>query len=502
VIKIKNLTPTFFMAHITSDVSRSLDEYLIISGRQTEGVTPDTVSLGGQLSEALYMPLSWFSAAMQCVTGPELGIALAQYGGCAVLPRSLPVETQQQMGREIKKAKAGFNYDVITVDPEMPIYELIELQRKTGYSSFPVVEKGKLVGLIKDKNYHPAKHAGLKVAARMTKRKDVITAPDGISLKEANEILLSRGIGILPVVNSEGEYVSSVFYSDIRKHVEFPDEFVDENGRYRFAGAVSTFEDDIERADALAEAGCDLLVVDTSDLKSDYGVKTIKHLKKRHPDIPLMAGNFVDREGFNLAADAGADIVKFGRGPGFACTTREVKKSGRGQATTIIEGAAARDEYSKIRRVPIAADGGMEHTGHMCVAYALGADFLMMGKYFGEFTESAAPLVRREVPVMAGRREIIVPVWFKEHWGEASRRAFNIARYGYKSSKWFVPEGGEGLIPHRGSIHDSEEGIMRDIAFVKRTFSESGATTPREFAERATLEFQSPGSIREGRSKV
>ncbi|MBI4176526.1 MAG: IMP dehydrogenase [Candidatus Aenigmarchaeota archaeon] len=493
------------MAKFTGDVSRSLDEYLIISGRQKRGVTPEKVSLGYQITPDMYIPLGWFSAAMQCVTGDRLSIELAKYGGMGVLPRSLPIREQVELGRSIKKAKAGFNYNVTTVKPDMLIGDLIELQRRTGYSNFPVVSDGSLAGVITEKKYHPREDAGKKVAERMIPLKDVVTGSDGMPLEDANEILLSRGLGILPIVDKGGKYVAAVFWSDISKHVRYPQEFVDKEGRYRFAGAVSTFRQDLKRARALVvEAECDMLVIDTSDAKSDYAFSAIRKLKSMYPEIPLMAGNFIDVDGFLLAAEAGADIVKVGQGPGYGCTTREVKRTGRGQATAIMKAAAARDQYAKDKGkiIPICADGGIENAGYMNIAYALGADLLMMGKYFGEFTESRASLVERTETIRAGGRELAVKVFLKEYWGEASRKAKNIERYGYSSMDTFVPEGKAGLIPHRGSIHDDQDGIGIDIAFVEKTFSESGALNQREFADNATLELQSEGSRYEGVSKV
>ena len=495
------------MARISPEVSRSLDEYLIHAGYQPRTVTPDKVRLGGSLRrDEFYMPLGWFSAAMQCVSGDVLGIAFGQYGGCAVLPRSISIQDQIQLGKNIKKAKAGFHYGVITVSPNDPISKVMEIRNEKGYSSFPVVDDdGMLVGVITKKNYHPAKHADLLVKDRMVKPPDMIVGTEEITLAEANELLLSKGKGILPIVSSDGHYRCSVFWADIEKHARFPDEFVDKNGRYRFAGAVSTFEEDRERAVALvSDAACDILIVDTSNLKSDFGKDTIEWLAQRFPDIPIVAGNIIDEEGFRLAVDAGADVVKIGQGPGYGCTTREVKRTGRGQATAFQSVAAARDAYNEKHHVyvPLCGDGGIEDTGDMLVAYAMGMDFLMMGKYFGEFTESAAPLKRKQVPIAVDGKTMVVPVLLKEYWGEASRRAANISRYGYTSKKHFVPEGEEGLIPHRGLIHDPEEGINIDITFVKKSFSESGALTPRQFSQSVTLELQSSGSREEGRPKV
>lgn len=497
------------MVRFTEEISRSLREYLLISGKQIKGVTPDTVQLGGNFggydSEELEMPLAMFSAAMQCVSGDKLGIALAQYGGCAVLPRSLSVDDQVYLGKRVKKEKAGFNRDVITVSPGICVQELMDLSEETGYSSFPVVDdKGVLMGLMTEKRYHPGKDGSRKVSEKMIPIKDVITASAGTSLVDANDKILSYGLGILPIIDSDEKFQAAVFWQDIQKDASYPNNFVDGQGRYMFAGALSTFNEDFERADALVEAGCDILMVDTADLKSEHAETMVRGLKTRHKEMPLVAGNVIDAEGFLLAADAGADMVKIGQGPGYGCTTREVKRSGRGQATAINEVANARNAYEQKngRRVPICADGGMEHTGDMIIALALGADFLMMGKYFGEFTESAAPTRRVMKDIDVSGRNISTPVIFKEYWGEASERAANVQRYGYKTLKDFVPEGAEGLIPHTGSIHDNKHGIQIDIAFLKKTLSESGAENPQEFSERTTLERQSDGSMSEGRSKV
>lgn len=489
-------------ARFTGKTSLSFSDIIIISGRQISDIKPDDVDLGLYITEDLYMPLSWFSAAMQCVSDAELGVALAQYGGCVVLPRSVSIEEQVRMGKEIKKRKAGFNYDVITVSPDKEINELIKLQEKTDYSSFPVVDNdGKLIGLITEKKYHPRADVDKKIYERMIKLSDLVTGEEDISLKDANEKLLKKGIGTLPIVDKNGKYICSVFWSDIKKHVDFPNEFVDDKGRYRYAAAISTFEDDIERMEELVKnAECDIIVIDTADIKSDYAEEMIKTCKSKFPEIPLIAGNAVDKEGFILAAEAGADCVKGGQGPGLGCTTRVVKGTGRGTVTEIIELAKARDGYK--RTVSVIHDGGMSNTDQFLKAYACGADGLMMGSYFGGFTESSGPLILKSVHVDLPEYPNIkvISVEFKEYWGEASKKALNIQRYGYKTIEGFGREGAEGVIPHKGSIHDTgKEGILLHINFIKKSLSESGAKNVQEYPKRAKLDIQSLGSQYEGR---
>ena len=491
------------MVRFTDQVSEALFEYVIHTRLKPRGRTPDEVRLGCQITEDMYMPLAMFSAAMQCTTGPDLSIALAQYGGCGVIPRSLSQEDRVDAVKKVKRAKAGFVYDTINVTPDTPIAEVEKIRKETGYSSFPVVgDDGKLEGLLTEKRYRRDRDSVLPVSARMKPVSEMKLGEDGISLGEANNKLLEFGIGILPIVDRNGTYLCSVFWQDLQKHLDYPDEFVDDKGRYRTFVAASMFPNDFDVVEQLVKEGADGIVVDTADAKNPLMVDAIKRYLTL--DVPVIGGNIIDREGFYLVARAGAHMAKIGQGPGYGCTTRRKKSQGRAQATAIRDCTAARDRFAKRKRgryVNLCADGGMEETGDMGVAFALGANCLMHGKYFCGMTESAAPMVTRTFGVDVPDNPSIqtIAVDFKWYWGEASARGKNIDRYGHADPKTFTTEGNEGPVPHVGSIHKV---FPADIQTLKNTLFGSGAFDTKEFNEKALLERQSHGSHIEGGSKV
>lgn len=493
------------MSEITGFISRAFSEYILIPRKTRKDTKITDVSLKSKITHDIEIPLPFLSAAMQSVTGPELAIALALHGGLGVLPcHNVSIETQVENLKRVKRYKSGFVHDVITVGPEEPIKKLLELENQFGYSTFPVVvedNKGKkLVGLITGKKYHPIKDVNKKIKERMIPLDKLIIGKEGITLDEANEKMTESGIGVLPIIDDNGYMKSVVFWKDFKRHLKYPNAFINPKDKtLMVAGAVSThLDEDIERAKKLVKNGIDFLLIDASDLHSDFGADAIMEYKKFK--VPIIAGNVVDRDGFNFLAELGADCVKVGIGSGSICTTRRVKSIGRGQATAVIECAKARDEYFEKtgKYIPICSDGGINTTGDMAVAFALGADLLMMGKFFAGFTESANPLISKKFKILPeGLTSTIkeVTVYVKEYWGEASTRAKSLRRYEHGDPRTFIIEGEEGYVLHKGSIHKQ---LPKDIMAIKGAISSSGCKNLKEFYKHAILELQSPEAFKEG----
>ena len=469
--------------------ARSLGEYRLLTGLTDLDRTIPGVDLSTRLCRSsegyLTLKIPIVSAAMQAVTGSRLAIALAQYGGMGVLPCSIPIEEEAQQVQEVKRFKGGFQTEVITLGPQDKLDRAVELERDTGFSTFPVTEDGsphgRLVGLLTDKNFDPRKDGHLSVHERMISDPDV--GVEITDLKEANLLLIRYGHGVLPIVDEEGRLNAVVFKKDLEKHLDFPDERVDERKRLMVAASVSTQLKDRDRIAASAAAGADVIVVDSSDGYSTFQAETVEYTKEQY-DLSVIAGNIITEEGFLHLAEAGADAVKIGMGIGAGCITQEVKGTGRGQATAIIEVARARDAYAERTGtyLPIIADGGIESTGQMVVALALGADCLMMGRFFAGFTESEGPARRHPVHGSV-----------KEYWMEASDRARNYGRY-ETTRDFFFEEGVEGFVEHIGSFYDHFGKTIRQI---KAGLSSAGCCTVEELHKNAVVELQSVVALRD-----
>ncbi len=486
------------MAKILEDISRTFNEFLLIPNLTDERCIPTNVSLRTPLvkfkkgEEAKYYAnVPMVSAIMQSVSGEEMGIALAREGGVAFIYGSQSIEAQARMVRHVKKHKAGFVVSDSNVKPGTPLRDVIELTKETGHSTVIVTEdgthSGKFLGLVTDKDYRITRdNMDAPIENFMTPKEKTVWAKKGISLSEANDIIWANKIACLPILNEEGNLRYLVFRRDYEERKNNPMSLLDENKRYIVGAGINT-RDYEERIPALVEAGVDMICMDSSDGYSIWQKKTIEFVREKYGDtVKIGAGNVVDKEGFRYLAEAGADFIKVGVGGGSICITRETKGIGRGQASSLIDVAKARDEYFEETGIyiPVCSDGGIVHDHHITIALALGADFVMMGRYFARFDESPTRKVKK------GNSYV------KEYWGEGSNRARNWQRYDMGGDKKLsFEEGVDSYIPYAGSLKDN---LAITVAKIKSTMCNCGAITIKELHEKARLTLVSNVSIVEG----
>lgn len=486
------------MANIFNEVSRTFNEYLIIPGLTTKEHTPDGVSLvtplvkfkkGQKPKISLNVPFA--SAIMQSVSDSNLAIALAKEGGISFIFGSQPIENQVKMVQEVKKYKAGFVESRANISPESTLADLLALKKETGFSTTGVTDNGSptgvLRGLVTSRDYRvDVDPLDKKVKEFMTPFEKLVTARDGVTLTEANDIIWDNKLNTLPIIDKNNKLKYFVFRKDYDSHKENPNELLDANKRLIVGAGINT-KDYRERVPALVKAGVDVMCIDSSDGFSEWQQETIAFIRENYgSDVLVGAGNVVDKDGFLYLAEAGADFVKVGIGGGSICITREQKGIGRGQATALIEVAKTRDKYFKETGVyiPICSDGGIVQDYHMTLALAMGADFLMMGRYFARFDESPS------------RKMIVGGSYVKEYWGEGSNRARNWQRYdmGGKNSLKFE-EGVDSYVPYAGKLKDNLEITLGKI---KSTMCSCGLTTLPDLQANARITMVSSTSIIEG----
>ena len=486
------------MAKILEDISRTFNEFLLLPNLTDERCIPNNVSLKTPLvkfkkgEEAKYYAnVPMVSAIMQSVSGEEMGIALAREGGLAFIYGSQSIESQAAMVKHVKKHKAGFVISDSNVKSGTPLKEVIELVKKTGHSTVIITEdgtaRGKFIGLVTDKDYRISRDDfNAPIDNFMTPKSKVIWAKKGISLSEANDIIWQNKIACLPILDEEERLKYLVFRKDYEDRKNNPESLLDENKRYIVGAGINT-RDYEERIPALVEAGVDIICMDSSDGYSIWQKNTIDYVRKNYGDsVKIGAGNVIDKEGFLYLAEAGADFIKVGVGGGSICITRETKGIGRGQASALIDVVEARDEYFEKTGIyiPICSDGGIVHDHHITIALALGADFVMMGRYFARFDESPTRVVKK------GNNYV------KEYWGEGSNRARNWQRYDMGGeSKLSFEEGVDSYIPYAGKLKDN---LSITVAKIKSTMCNCGSITIPEFHEKARLTLVSDVSISEG----
>lgn len=486
------------MAQIINEISRTFNEYLLVPGLTRKEHTPDKVSLKTPITKfkkgeeaTIQLNIPFVSAIMQSVSDSGLAIALARNGGLSFIFGSQTIEEQAKMVKQVKKFKAGFVVSDANLRPDQTLADVISLKARTGFSTIGITadgtSNGKLLGLVTSRDYRPNRDPhDKKIEDFMTPYSKLVVGNYGISLDEANDIIWDHKINTLPIVDENQCLKYFVFRKDYDNHRENPAELLDNQKRLLVGAGINT-RDYEERIPKLIKAGVDVLCIDSSDGFSEYQKETIEYVRKNFGDsVKIGAGNVVDSDGFNYLADAGADFIKVGIGGGSICITREQKGIGRGQATSIIEVAQARDAYFKKHGVyiPICSDGGIVQDYHMVLALAMGADFIMMGRYFARFDESPTK------KLMVGGNYV------KEYWGEGSNRARNWQRYdmGGNASLKFE-EGVDSYVPYAGKLKDN---LDLTLGKIKSTMCSCGALTIQELKEIAKITLVSSTSIIEG----
>ena len=486
------------MATFFEGESHTFSEYLLVPGYSSHENIPANVSLETPLvrfrkgeEPSLKLNIPMVSAIMQAVSGPKLAVALAQEGGVSFIYGSQTPEQEAAMVREVKSYKAGFVASDSTLTPQMALADVIELKERTGHSTMPVTEDGsahgKLVGIVTSRDYRLSRDdRAKKVGEFMTPAEKLVTATEGTSLHDCNDIIWENKLNALPIVTAEGNLSSIVFRKDYDSHKSNPDELLDEHKRYVVGAGINT-RDYAERVPMLVDAGADVLCIDSSEGYSEWQKLTIEWIREHYGDaVKVGAGNVVDADGFRFLADCGADFVKVGIGGGSICITREQKGIGRGQASALIDVCAERDRYFRETGVyvPVCSDGGIVYDYHMTLALAMGADFLMLGRYFARFDESPT------------RRLNVNGSYVKEYWGEGSARARNWQRYdlGGKKGMSFV-EGVDSYVPYAGPLKDNVESSLTKV---RSTMCNCGALNLPELRDKAKITLVSATSLVEG----
>ncbi|WP_196594363.1 IMP dehydrogenase [Pectinatus sottacetonis] len=489
------------MAYFFEKPAHTFGEYLLVPGYSSDKCIPANVSLqtplvkfkkGEEPELKLNIPLT--SAIMQAVSDDTMAIALAKEGGVSFIYGSQSIKQQAEMVTRVKNYKSGFVSSDSNIKPSTTLGEILELKDKTGHSTMAVTEDGtatgKLVGIVTSRDYRITRmNMGTQVREFMTPFAKLVYADaDTTTLSQANDMIWDNKLNMLPLVDKNQRLRYMVFRKDYTDNKENKNELIDMKKRYLVGAGINT-RDYAERVPALLDAGADVLCIDSSEGFSEWQSITLKYIHEKFgSDVKVGAGNVVDAEGFRFLAEAGADFIKVGIGGGSICITRETKGIGRGQATAVIDVAKARDEYYAETGIyiPICSDGGIVHDYHMTLALAMGADFMMLGRYFSRFDESPTNKVK------------INGTYLKEYWGEGSNRARNWQRYDMGGDrKLSFEEGVDSYVPYAGALKDN---VGLTLSKMRSTMCNCGALTIKEFQEKAKLTLVSSTSIVEGGS--
>lgn len=487
------------MAKVLKQVSHTFGEYLLIPGLTTDQCTPENINLRTPLvkfrrgeESKIQLNIPFVSAIMQSVSNDTLAIELARNGGLSFIFGSQPIENQAEMVRKVKKFKAGFVTSDSNLTPDQTLQDVLNLTHRTGHSTIAITEdgtpNGKLLGMVTSRDYRlSTTPRETKIASFMTPFSKLTVGSLGITLSEANDIIWEHKLNTLPIIDEQQNLQFFVFRKDYDSHRENPSELSDKVNKQLLVGAGINTRDYKERVPALVEAGVDVICIDSSDGYSVWQKQTLQWVKEHYPELPIGAGNVVERDGFRYLVEAGADFIKVGIGGGSICITREQKGIGRGQASAVMDIAEARDEYFEETGVyiPICSDGGIVHDYHMTLAIAMGADFLMMGRYFARFDESPTKKLK------------VNNNYVKEYWGEGSNRAKNWQRYdsGSETEGMKFEEGVDSYVPYAGKMKDN---LMLTLGKMKATMCSCGAVDIKTLQHNSQVTLVSSTSIVEG----
>ena len=485
------------MAVVVDGISRTFSEYLLLPNLTRKRNVPANVRLQTPLvshpageSAAIVLNVPMASAVMQTVSDDRLAVALARHGGISFIFGSQPIDRQAEMVRRVKKFKAGFVVSDSNLRPDATLRDAVALAGRTGHTTMAVTEDGQpdgpLLGVITSRDYRVHRQdPASRVDTFMTPFDRLVVGRDGISLNAANDLIWEHGLSCLPIIDGARRLRHLVFRRDYDDHRENPDELVDEEKRLVVGAGISS-HDYRDRVPPLVDAGVSVLCIDSSDGFNEWQAECLEFVRSRYGErVRIGAGNVVEPDGFEYLADAGADFVKVGIGGGSICTTREQKGIGRGQATAVLDVAAARDRYAERsgRYVPVCSDGGIVFDYHVVLALAMGADFVMMGRYFARFDESPGRQIRLGTNVV------------KEYWGEGTNRAQNWARYDAVGGQLAFEEGVDGYVPYAGSLASN---LQETLAKIRATMCNCGALDIPDLRRKARLTVVSAISLREG----
>ena len=443
-------------------------------------ILPSDVNIHAQLTKNIKLHVPILSSAMDTVTEASLAIALAREGGIGILHKNMSIERQAEQVRKVKRSESGMIVDPITLEVNATIGDALNLMKENKIGGIPIVDKGnKLVGILTNRDLRFETDRKRKVSEVMTKE-NLIIAPEGTDLRKAEKILRQYKIEKLPVVSKQGKLIGLITYRDILQLSAFPNAVKDKIGRLLVGAALGITKDVLDRAAALQSVGVDIVTLDSAHGHSKGVIEALKSLKKNFKNLPVIAGNIATAQGALALANAGADAVKVGIGPGSICTTRIVAGAGVPQLTAILEATKA----LKGKNIPVIADGGIRYTGDMVKALAAGANCVMMGSIFAGTEESPG-----ETIIYEGRK-------FKSYRGMGSIGAMNEGssdRYfqgNTTDSKKFVPEGIEGRVAYKGTL---SEIIYQFVGGLKAGMGYCGAKTIKDLQNATFVQITNAG---------
>ena len=444
----------------------TFDDVLLIPS--ASDVLPSEVKLGTKLTDDICLNIPLLSAAMDTVTDSRLAIAIAREGGMGIIHKNMSIEDQASQVDKVKRSEHGVITDPFFLEPENLVKEAVGLMSKYKISGVPITKNGKLVGILTNRDLRFESNYEQPIDNVMTKN-NLVTAPEGTSLAEAQKILGKHRIEKLPIVDKDGYLKGLITIKDIEKSIQYPNSARDKNGRLLVGAAVGTASNTMERIEALIGAKVDVIAIDTAHGHSKYVIDYVKKIKAKFPQITLIAGNVATAGATRALIEAGADVVKVGIGPGSICTTRVVAGIGMPQLTAVMNCAEEADKLGK----RIIADGGIKYSGDIVKALGAGASAVMIGSLFAGTLESPG-----DIEIYQGRS-------FKVYRGMGSLGAMAAGskdRYFQENAQKFVPEGVEGRVPYRGSL---AEIVFQMLGGLKSGMGYCGMHTVEELRKNA-----------------
>lgn len=459
-------------------IGLTFDDVLIVPKKSD--VLPKDVDLSTKFSRNINLKIPFVSAAMDTVTESNMAISIAKEGGIGVIHRNLTPDEQSQEVLKVKRSESWIISNPITLYPDETVGKAKKLMKEYSISGFPIINKeGKLVGIITRRDLAFFEKNDIKISKIM--KREVITANEGIGIKEAHKILLKNKIEKLPIIDKEGFLKGLITLKDLLKKLEHPTATLDEKGRLRVAAAIGTGKDFEERLEKLLKAEVDAIVIDTAHAHSKRVFEVAKFIKKKYPDLELIVGNIATDKAANDLLKIDVDGVKVGIGPGSICTTRVIAGVGVPQLTAIMECSKILRKY----KIPIIADGGIRYSGDIVKALAAGADSVMMGNIFAGTDESPGELI-----LYQGKR-------YKVYRAMGSVSAMKLGskdRYFQEEYTKFVPEGVEGIVSYKGPVSDV---IYQLAGGVKAGLGYVGAKNLKELRKKAEFIMITPFGLRE-----